>query len=89
MNRNPLAGWHTKGENKHLKDRMELGDSPDLLWVAPVAGEAPGLLHLLLPRGVPAVVVPPHNLRVLQGLHDDLLLPGLAKGAGPGGRKHD
>ena len=68
---------------------MELGSFPDLLWVATVGGEAPGLLHLLLPRGVPAVVVAAHDLRVLQGLHDDLLLPGFAEGAGPAGRKHD
>ena len=64
-------------------------DFSDLLWVATVGGEAPGLLHLLLPRGVPAVVVPPHDLRVLQRLHNDLLLPGLTEGSGPGGRKHD
>ena len=59
-------------------------DFSDLLWVATVGGEAPGFLHLLLPRGVPAVVVPPHDLRVLEGFHDDLLLPRLTEGSRPG-----
>ena len=56
----------------------------DLLWVGSVGGEAPGLLHLLLAHGVPAVVVPPHDLRVVQRLDDDLILPRLAEGTRPG-----
>ena len=56
----------------------------DLLWVGSVGGEAPGLLHLLFAHGVPAVVVPPHDLRVVQRLDDDLILPRLAESTRPG-----
>ena len=56
----------------------------DLLRVGSVGGEAPGLLHLLLARWVPAVVVPPHDLRVVQRLDDDLILPRLAESTRPG-----
>ena len=56
----------------------------DLLGVGSVGGEAPGLLHLLLAHWVPAVVVPPHDLRVVQRLDDDLILPRLAESTGPG-----
>ena len=51
----------------------------DLLDVVSVIREAPGLVHLLVPGGVAAVVVAAHELLVVREGGDDALLPpGLA-----------
>ena len=49
------------------------------------------VMMLTLPKKFkpPAVVVPPHDLRVVQRLDDDLILPRLAEGTGPGKGGYD
>ena len=73
------------GQRVCVKTKTKTKTRTDLLRVGSVGGEAPGLLHLLLAHRVPAVVVPPHDLRVVQRLDDDLILPRLAEGTRPGG----